>query len=249
VNHTTASKLALWSNGTGAYVNRYGANGDQWPLTETALFCGTVGSEVLDSNGVAIPCTYRYATNTDCDKMTAKGETLLRCGTNSSSTYQGVFLISRVDGNPAFFPVDGDGFTPTSERMATQIPPLYSNGVATWNYETDASGNKLMHNFSFTSEIRYWFRYEADKAYKLDITGDDDVWVFINKQLAVDLGGIHTPVEGSVMLDGAAAGKFGLEEGKVYEVAVFQAERQSNSSTFKLTLGGFNTAPTECHPN
>jgi hypothetical protein len=35
----------------------------------------------------------------------------------------------------------------------------------------------------------------------------------------------------------------------VYEVAVFQAERQSTSSTFKLTLAGFNTAPSQCHLN
>ena len=62
-------------------------------------------------------------------------------------------------------------------------------------------------------------------------------------------GGIHTPVEGSVTLDNAAASRFGLEAGKVYEVAVFQAERQTNSSTFKITLGGFNTTPSECHPN
>jgi hypothetical protein len=41
----------------------------------------------------------------------------------------------------------------------------------------------------------------------------------------------------------------GLEDGKIYEIAVFQAERQSNASTFKITLGGFNTAPSECHAN
>jgi hypothetical protein len=34
--------------------------------------------------------------------------------------------------------------------------------------------------------------------------------------------------------------------GKVYEVAVFQAERQTDSSTYKLTLTGFNTAPSQC---
>ena len=60
----------------------------------------------------------------------------------------------------------------------------------------------VLHNFSFTSEVRYWFKYEAGQTYQLDIVGDDDVWVFVNKKLAVDLGGIHTPVEGSVTLDG-----------------------------------------------
>jgi len=35
-NHTTASTLTLWNNGTGAYVNRFGPNGEQWALTMTA---------------------------------------------------------------------------------------------------------------------------------------------------------------------------------------------------------------------
>jgi len=34
----------------------------------------------------------------------------------------------------------------------------------------------------------------------------------------------------------------------VYEVAVFQAERQTTSSTYKLTLSGFNAAPSDCKP-
>jgi hypothetical protein len=41
VNHATASKLTLWNNGQGDYVNRYGPNGELWPATITALSCGT----------------------------------------------------------------------------------------------------------------------------------------------------------------------------------------------------------------
>lgn len=55
----------------------------------------------------------------------------------------------------------------------------------------------------------------------------DDVWVFINNRLAVDLGEIHTPVSGSVTLDGSSANRFALEDGKVYEIRVFHAERQT----------------------
>jgi hypothetical protein len=40
----------------------------------------------------------------------------------------------------------------------------------------------------------------------------------------------------------------GLQDGKVYEIAVFQAERQSTGSSYKLTLSGFNAAPTSCMP-
>jgi fibro-slime domain-containing protein len=110
----------------------------------------------------------------------------------------------------------------------------------------DGSGNKRLHNFSFTSEVRYWFLYDQSKSYTLDFTGDDDVWVFVNKKLAVDLGGIHLPVSGTVTIDATTAAGFGLVDGNVYEVAVFQAERQTTGSSYKLTLTGFNAAASVC---
>jgi fibro-slime domain-containing protein len=253
VNHATGAKLALWDNGNGAYVNRYGANGERWKLTDTALWCGAVGTEALDSDGNPIPCTYKYASSTmqtDCDKYVAMGEKLLQC-INNLGTYQGIFLAQEVDGNPLFFPVDGDAFS-KADMTGAQVPSdpkgLYDSS-GTWPWDKDSSGNKIPHNFSFTSEIRYWLKYDASRSYRLDIVGDDDVWVFINKKLVVDLGGVHTPVTGSISIDATLAANLGLSDGNVYEVAVFQAERQSTSSTFKITLGGFNTSPSVCTRN
>ena len=40
----------------------------------------------------------------------------------------------------------------------------------------------------------------------------------------------------------------GLADGKVYEIAVFQTERQTSGSSYKLTLTGFNAAPSDCTP-
>jgi fibro-slime domain-containing protein len=104
------------------------------------------------------------------------------------------------------------------------------------------------HDFGFTSEIHYYFSYVADSQNPptLTFSGDDDVWVFINHQLAVDLGGSHNESQGSVTLDQDTATRLALVSGQIYEIALFHAERHSPASNFNLTLGGFVSAVSHC---
>jgi fibro-slime domain-containing protein len=264
VNDPTASKMTLWNDGKGNYVNRYGANGEQWNTTATAYYCGNVGREKTDAAGNPIPCTSIDSNPTQCDTMVAAGGTLLTCS-KSNGSYTATIIVSKADGNPLFFPVDGDTFTPASELEPATIPPYY-DATASWPFDVDAAGNKRLHNFSFTSEVRYWFVYDQSKTYTLDFVGDDDVWVFIDRKLAVDLGGVHTPVDGNIVIGANGNGAttitqtypipapasiqqsaaLGLQNGQVYEIAVFQAERQTSGSSYKLTLSGFNASPSVC---
>lgn len=107
-----------------------------------------------------------------------------------------------------YFPVDGAGFM--------------SQGL-------EYTGE--LHNFGFTTEIHTQFRYRGGE--KFTFQGDDDVWVFINDKLAVDLGGLHSMQRRTVDLD-QQAGMLGLTIGTIYPLDLFHAERHTDASTFRI---------------
>ena len=144
--------------------------------------------------------------------------------------------------------------------------PVGSGGWVGKGGETLApcgAGNAPDRNVSFTSETHFWFEYQGGE--RFDFAGDDDTWVFVNGQLAIDIGGLHIPKSGYFILDdanGTAAVwsqveqeqaslaehnvDLGLTMGGIYEVAMFQAERNECGSNFKVTLKNFNRPQSTC---
>jgi len=101
--------------------------------------------------------------------------------------------------NPNFFPIDG---------------LLFGN-----------EGNS--HNYHFTLELHSPFTYESGQMFAF--TGDDDVFVFINDELVIDLGGVHPAESASVDLD-----TLGLTAGNTYDLDLFFAERHTTQSDFTM---------------
>ena len=255
-NTSYVSSLLLHNNGNGGFVNWWKDN-QQWMAYTNVRWC---------SDGTCTNCNPPAYVNDGTMQCFAKCTPWGATNTNPC-----VANASLVPGNPLFFPLDNvpKMITPTTGYASGQTPPIYSSNWA------DEPG-KPLHNFSFTSEVRYWFSYSTSKQFTLDFTGDDDVWVFVNRKLAVDLGGIHTPVEGRIVLNATGGGDvtitptegpncttqgvvstcksiqskvdLGMSNNGVYEIVVFQAERAWWGSTYKLTLSGFNDLPSACGP-
>ncbi|MEM7680906.1 MAG: fibro-slime domain-containing protein [Planctomycetota bacterium] len=132
-------------------------------------------------------------------------------------TKPGVYWFAREKGMPGnmeyFFPADDKGYQDHQETSVGE------------------------HNYYFTYELRTSFHYSdptsRDQALEFAFTGDDDVWVYINGKLAVDLGGVHSQAQGSVNLDEQAEA-LGLEPGGNYELVLFFAERNTTQSNFRV---------------
>lgn len=128
-------------------------------------------------------------------------------------------------------------------ELAGELPlseTVPSSGL--WSFDSDAFfpldgrgfGNSpgLAHNYSFTTEAHVRFKYLPGQM--LRFRGDDDLWLFVNGKLALDVGGTHQPLTATVDLD-AQAMKLGLVPEQTYALDLFHAERQSTLSTFHLT--------------
>ncbi len=148
------------------------------------------------------------------------------------------------------------GFFPLEDQPAAKLCnmwPYWGTWAGCAGDQWDPIGEEFLHadgverNFYFTTEARYLMVYQGGEY--LDFFGDDDVWVFINGKLALDLGGTHQQLQGSVTLEEDGDARFGLEPGNVYEIVVFHADRHPRDSNYQLTLSGFETDRSVCNPH
>ncbi|MCA1800073.1 MAG: fibro-slime domain-containing protein [Actinobacteria bacterium] len=113
------------------------------------------------------------------------------------------------------------------------IAPFFSISPTggSWTYPIDGLGfgnEGERHNYLFTCEIHTEFVYTGSADWLLRVGSDDDSWAFVNDQLVLDNGGVHS----YRTKDGAEPA--GLVIGETYALDVFFAERHLTKSKFTL---------------
>jgi fibro-slime domain-containing protein len=167
------------------------------------------------------------------------------------------------------------------------FPPSVAVSMGSW--VTGAQGWR--HDFWYTTETRYGLPFNG--AFEIQVLADDDLFVFINGVLVIDLGGPHDPLAGRVQVSSSGMASIteggvldpttgviqacpainpwtgmqtngtcpgdtcdcrnrtvdlGLTAGRIYELAIFHAERHPTGTGLEISVTGVSRKRSTCTP-
>ncbi|KAM9968088.1 hypothetical protein ACTFIW_002521 [Dictyostelium discoideum] len=132
----------------------------------------------------------------------------------------GAYEMSRLE----FFPINGKGFNDPSYPVPKEYTSKYKKDWFNYGYHDN--------NYNYCIKLNSKFTY-FDKGEVFNFKGDDDVWVFIDNRLVVDLGGLHLTETGNIKLKDITNPP--LQKNRIYDLDFFYCERRATQSSIQLS--------------
>lgn len=225
IRNTSASGFSENFKNAKTYANISNAYDLAWYLLNTIYQADTNMATVTGTDGQthSVPI---YGMAVDAYKSIVLTD-------NGTGTYS---FEAGYSNNPKYVDYDRTNGTisqGTGGTATVVFYPLDKLGYEQSGLLTKTSAIDSTHNGSFTLRGESQFVYNKDSNLYFTFTGDDDVYMYINGVLALDLGGAHGRNTKTVNLN-EVADKCGLVDGQVATFTFFYMERCSDASTFGI---------------
>lgn len=187
----------------------------------------------------------------DTEMVTDNGHTVPVYGMGNN-TYYGIILKQMTDDTGTYYAYDAaypttydreNGYiynTDTPGEIITDKSEMVNRfwPIDGESYDELYGATTSMQAGSGTQNGNFALAGTAQFVYKphdyFYFSGDDDVYLFINGKLAVDLGGAHGVCYKEIYLSDLDAEYYGLVEGEVATFSFFYLERCSDNSNFSM---------------